>query len=182
MYCLTPFSDPIFRLDFYPSFPQHFPMLTRLHNPETASRSLSAKSDFLSTRSEVRSQRSGVFSEADLEAAHGPLWAIVKKTAIQQIPSADAAQQRLHSIQENWTKIWEGLSPYLKPHAALLKDLQSAGVPCHPSAYDISPELMRTAFLYAADIRDRYTVLHFARDCGVLEHYADEVLATAFVR
>ncbi len=39
---------------------------------------------------------------------------------------------------------------------------------------------MRTAFLYAADIRDRYTVLHFARDCGVLEQLADEVLHSAF--
>ena len=121
-----------------------------------------------------------IYSEASLQAAHGALWPIVGKTASAQIPSQRAAEERLSFIKEHWSHIWQELDPYLKTYAEITQALQDAGVACHPQAYGIDSKLIRTAFIYAADIRDRYTVLHFARDCGVLEQIADEVLNTAF--
>jgi glycerol-1-phosphate dehydrogenase [NAD(P)+] len=120
------------------------------------------------------------YSEDSLESAHGQLWKIVKKTALQQGRDKDLIQKRLHLIQKDWSQIWKELNPFLKSHAEIKKALESAGVACSPEDYQIERKLMRQALIFAADIRDRYTVLHFARDCGVLESIADEVIETAF--
>ena len=120
-------------------------------------------------------------SEA-LATIHGPLWPIIQKTAEAQFISQAEATQRIQHIQKQWNHIWQELDHYLTAHADIVQALQAAGVACHPSAYGISDALMRRAFLHAADIRNRYTVLHFARDCGMLEQLADEVLSTAFHR
>ena len=121
-----------------------------------------------------------LYTSDELAAAHGPLWPIIQSTAEAQLISEDQAQQRLQHIQKNWDKIWHELDQFLTSHADISTALQSAEVACHPRAYQIDDSLMRRAFLHAADIRDRYTVLHFARDCGMLETVADEVLSSAF--
>ena len=121
-----------------------------------------------------------VYSEDELRVAHGQLWPIVEKTALQQVREIDLVAERIHAIQKNWGKIWKELNPCLKSHAELKSALQKAGVACSPEDYKIDRKLMKQALVFAADIRDRYTVLHFARDCGVLESIAEEVIETAF--
>ncbi len=121
-----------------------------------------------------------LYSENELKHAHGQLWDIVAPTATAQIKSDEEAKQRIGEITSQWNALWTKLDPYLKPHDEIRRALASAGVACNPEAYGISRALMKTALCFAADIRDRYTVLHFARDCGVLEQCADDIIASAF--
>ena len=112
--------------------------------------------------------------------AHGKLWPIVENETKKQILSKKAAEERLQTIRKNWDTVWSELDSYLCSSADLKKYLQSAQVACNPEHYNIPRSLMRTALVHAADIRDRYSILHFARDIGVLEDIADRVLELAF--
>ncbi|NRA37699.1 MAG: iron-containing alcohol dehydrogenase, partial [Planctomycetes bacterium] len=90
------------------------------------------------------------------KAVHGKLWVIVEAEATKQILSEDDAKQRLQHIQNNWEIIWSELDQYLCSSANLKKHLRAAQVPCNPEHYGISRQLMRTALVHGADIRDRY--------------------------
>ncbi len=114
------------------------------------------------------------------KSVHGKLWPILEEEAKKQILSPKAGTKRLQIIKENWETIWKELDSYLCSSAELKKHLRAANVPCTPEHYNIPRDLMRTALVHAADIRDRYSVLHFARDIGVLEDIADHVISRAF--
>ncbi len=120
------------------------------------------------------------YSAEALQEQHGDLWPIIETEARKQIRSADEANERLLHIQSQWDGIWAQLDDYLKPHAFILESLQAAGVACNPEHYGIDRAFMKKVLCFASDIRDRYTILHFARDCGVLEAKADEIIDSAF--
>ena len=87
------------------------------------------------------------------------------------------AQARIGKIRACWEELWKDLARFLCSHEEMRDNLARAGVPLGPDAHGIPRELVRRAYLHASDIRDRYTVLHLARDTGVLDRTADEVLS-----
>lgn len=143
---------------------------------------LSARSYEVLQQLDPKSLTIRLHSEDELKEAHGHLWPVLADSARAQLRDAAAAQQRLDHIKEHWQQIWIELDNYLIPHAKISAALQAAGVACHPAAYGFDMDLIRTALIYAADMRNRYSIWHFARDCGALEDIADEVLATAFTQ
>lgn len=91
------------------------------------------------------------------------------------------ARSRVRKIQENWETLWEEVGRILRPWSAIRPLLVRAGAPVTVSELGIPPDELREAFLRAKDIRQRYTVLHFAHDLGVLQDLAEEVLSESGV-
>ncbi len=114
------------------------------------------------------------------QAAHGALWPAIAAEAGKQILSQKEAAARLAKIQANIETIWTELDQFLRPAREIQQNLAAAGVPVCPEELHISPELLGQALLHAADIRARYTVLHFARDLGLLDKLATNILASEF--
>ncbi len=109
--------------------------------------------------------------------AHGNLWPAVRSEAEKQEMAPRRMERRVSKITHNWERIWGAIDPVRKSSDEIYKNLVRAGAPCTPGELGISPGLIRKAFLYSADIRNRYTILHLARDLGLLHDSADEVFA-----
>ncbi len=101
----------------------------------------------------------------------------MRPEAEKQQMAPDWMKQRISKITDNWEKVWGAVDPIRKTSAEMYTDLARAGAPCSPGKIGVSPGLIRKALLYTSDIRDRYTILHLARDVGLLHDLADDVFA-----
>ncbi|MFQ5822784.1 MAG: sn-glycerol-1-phosphate dehydrogenase [bacterium] len=119
--------------------------------------------------------------ERKLRKIHGPLDSEVVIVAKKKYLTLKEKEKEWAFIIENWQVIWQQLSPILIPSAEIRKILLKAEAPTTIRKLGISAEELRKAFLYAKDIRDRYTVLDFAHDLGVLESLCDEILTESGV-
>lgn len=115
-------------------------------------------------------------SEEELEKLHGKLWTAIKDERLSDALDPAKADERLERLREKWQRIWLDLTPVLVEPETVREELSRAQVPVNPEAHGLSREWVRHTFLHACDIRGRYTVLHFARDAGILEQVADAVL------
>ena len=107
---------------------------------------------------------------------HGRLWPAVEREAAKQVMDPAAAETRIGRITGHWSEIWRQLDAILDSHEEIRSRLSRAGVSLSPSACGISVDKLSFALRHAADMRARYTVLHFARDLGLLETFADEII------
>ncbi len=111
-----------------------------------------------------------------LAGVHGKVWPAIASEARAQNLTLPAAAARVAAIQQKWGEIRRELRPMLRPAAAIRDDLARGGVPTTPTTHGMSRACVRLAFRHAAEIRNRYSVLHFARELGVLDRVADDVL------
>jgi glycerol-1-phosphate dehydrogenase [NAD(P)+] len=88
----------------------------------------------------------------------------------------DDYRRELEFIVANWKYIWESLG-MLKPAARIREVLQKAGCPITVRALGLTDDHLRRGFLYAREIRGRFTVLDFAAELGVLEMAASSVFS-----
>ncbi len=116
-------------------------------------------------------------TEEQLAKAHGPLWPVCKEQALVFLRDPEKRKARVDEIGNAWPELWKHLDPFLIPAEDVRARLSAAGIPTRPAEYGIKKEDVRFALLHAADIRARYTVLHLAREIGLLEELADEVLS-----
>ncbi len=79
---------------------------------------------------------------------------------------ATALNQRL---EERWDDIRARLAAVTVPAATLLSVLERVGAPTTPEALHWPREFYLDAVRHAREIRDRYTFLDLAGDCGMLE-------------
>ncbi|MBN2717669.1 MAG: sn-glycerol-1-phosphate dehydrogenase [Deltaproteobacteria bacterium] len=101
-----------------------------------------------------------------------------------QVAAAEFRQKRLDDaayraeltyIKENWSRIWDALT-MLKPASEIRNTLASAGCPLTMDALALTEAHLRHSFLYAREIRGRFTVLDMAADLGVLDDALEWVL------
>ncbi len=93
--------------------------------------------------------------------------------------SSDELTQSLEQIRNNWDELWRRLSSALRPAERIRDILHSAGAPVTINELGLTPAHLITAFHTAREIRNRYTVLDFAAELGLLDEIADKVLQTS---
>ena len=80
--------------------------------------------------------------------------------------------QRIEKIEKHWdeiTKIIEEIVPKAK---VIEKTLESLGGVTRPKEIGIDDDMLVDAIIAAKDSRDKYTILHFLWDVGLLEDFA----------
>ena len=79
-------------------------------------------------------------------------------------------------MEAHWGEITELLEalPVSETVKELLKSLDS---PYLPGQIDIDPAMLKNTFLYAKEVRARYTILQMVWDLGLLDSLSDEVIA-----
>ena len=113
----------------------------------------------------------------ELEAVHGELWPAIREQALGQLLAPAEGVARVELIRSLWDEIWSELDSMLVPAGEMRSRLVRAGVPVSPDDLGIPFDRVRHSLLHCADIRNRYTVLHFARDTGILPRRVDDVLS-----
>lgn len=116
-----------------------------------------------------------------LQRVHGPLGATLQGEARKKYQYVAEKEGEWQFILAHWQVIWDALQEILVPSGHLRQILVRAGAPTTIAELGISPDELRHAFLYARDIRGRYTVLDFAHDIGVLEGLCDDVIEASGV-
>lgn len=90
---------------------------------------------------------------------------------------ADALRERLELVTRIWPGLAQELRDQLQPAAEFADQLRVLGAPTHPRDVGLTLADLRTAYLSAQVIRNRYTVLDFAFETGILEECLDELFA-----
>jgi len=113
---------------------------------------------------------------AGMRQVHGPLAAAVIPEAAKKYLPLEQKEAEWHFILAHWSAVWQQLDAVLSPAADIRDVLLAAGAPTTIRELGVGEVELRTAFLYARDMRGRYTVLDFAHDLGLLALLCDEVL------
>jgi glycerol-1-phosphate dehydrogenase [NAD(P)+] len=71
-------------------------------------------------------------------------------------------------LQRSWPEIRQAVRAVHRSATVLESALRRCGAPTRPADLDLSDEAYSEAVLHAREIRDRYTFLDFAADCGAL--------------
>jgi glycerol-1-phosphate dehydrogenase [NAD(P)+] len=116
-----------------------------------------------------------------LRREHGPLFSVIEAEAQAQQLTHDQYRTELEHIARVWPRLKDTLAPMILPLARLKELHAQAQVPATAQAVGQTAATVRHALLHAADVRARYTVLDLARQLGVLEAWADELMAEAQV-
>ena len=91
--------------------------------------------------------------------------------------SSERLRDRLGKIKRHWPEIAEQLRKQLPSARQIRGRLEAAKCPVSFGDIGVSHTLARHAMLHSKDIRERYTVLHFASDVGRLEAWTDSILS-----
>ncbi len=113
----------------------------------------------------------------EMADVHGILWNAIRSEAEAQHLTEEQVVARIAKVRDLWPTIKAELAPLLQSPEEIKIALKRAGVPLTPAAHGIKPEMVRLPLLHAADIRNRYSILHFARELGLLSKLADEILS-----
>lgn len=91
---------------------------------------------------------------------------------------ADQLRQRLTLIVDIWPSLAAELKAQMRPAADFAADLRGLGAPTHPDDVGLSLTDLRASYFAAQVIRNRYTVLDFAFETGILADCLDELFAS----
>ena len=91
--------------------------------------------------------------------------------------SNQGLRDRLGQIKRNWPEMAEQLRKRLPAARQIRGRLEAAKCPVSFGEIGVSDTLARHALLHGKDIRERYTVLHFASDVARLEGWTDSILS-----
>jgi glycerol-1-phosphate dehydrogenase [NAD(P)+] len=100
----------------------------------------------------------------------------VKQSLAKHI-DADALRDRLELVTRIWPGLAQELRDQMQPAAEFADQLRVLGAPTHPRDVGLTLADLRTAYHSAQVIRNRYTVLDFAYETGILETCLDELFA-----
>ena len=85
-------------------------------------------------------------------------------------------ETELLSIRKNWHDIWNKLNPNLRSSQQIRETLKTAGCPVTVQELGLTPDHLKRSLLAARYIRNRFTVLDFAANLGVLQQAGETVL------
>ena len=94
--------------------------------------------------------------------------------------STEEKRKELEKIRDLWNPMWERLEPILEDSHRIAHAQGVAGCPRTPEEAGIPRPDLRRALLLSADMRNRYTILHFCRDLGLLSRWSENILETVF--
>lgn len=84
--------------------------------------------------------------------------------------------RRIDSMEEHWEAIRAQLRTL--PSAKELREiLDTVGCPCTPRQIGVEEDVLKDAFLYAKEVRPRYTLLQLIWDLDLLDKLSDRVMA-----
>jgi len=115
--------------------------------------------------------------EKQIHAAYGPAaQGVIDMEAKAQKNEVSAHLKRIDAMEAHWDEITELLEalPSSETVKELLKSLDS---PYLPGQIDIDPSMLKNTFMYAKEVRARYTILQMVWDLGLLDTLSDEVIA-----
>ncbi|MDJ0765316.1 MAG: sn-glycerol-1-phosphate dehydrogenase [Myxococcota bacterium] len=114
--------------------------------------------------------------EQAIEHRHGARAQAVVKTYFSKHLEDDALVKELEHIRDHWSDLWATLAPVLRPSSQIRNILLNGDAATRVSDLDLTRDHLERAFIAAREIRDRYTVLDFAADLGVLYDLRSDVL------
>ncbi len=92
-------------------------------------------------------------------------------------PSKSDAHAEAAKIIEEWDKIKGAVSPFLRSPDEIRNILRAAGAKCTYFDLGVAPSVFRQILMLAVCVRNRYTVLDLAFTTGMLDIWADAVIA-----
>ena len=115
--------------------------------------------------------------EKNIHAAYGPAaQGVIDMEAKAQKNEINAHLKRIDAMESHWNEITALLEalPASETVMGLLKSLDS---PYLPGQIDIDPVMLKNTFMYAKEVRARYTILQMVWDLGLLDKLSDQVIA-----
>lgn len=112
---------------------------------------------------------------ASVAARHGAFGNLAAEQTLAKRLDDAAYRRELEYVVAHWGDIWSTLT-MLKTPDEIRSVLKRAGGATTIQQVDLTPAHLKRAFLWAREIRGRFTVLDFAADLGVLESVVDDVL------
>lgn len=100
----------------------------------------------------------------------------VIEQALAQVDADGMPKLNPTEIKARWPALKEALEPYLKGAEQIESALEAAGGASHYQDLGLDKAGFRRQVLRAPDIRDRVTLFHVLRACGVFESCVDAVL------
>lgn len=91
--------------------------------------------------------------------------------------TVDELRARLELVREVWPSLSKELRDQLHPAAHFAAQLEKLGAPSHPRDVGLTLEDLRKSYRAAQVIRNRYVVLDFAYETGVMEECLDALFA-----
>ena len=115
--------------------------------------------------------------EKQIHEAYGPAaQGVIDMEAKAQKNEINAHLKRIDAMEAHWAEITALLEAL--PSSETVKGLlQSLDSPYLPAQIDIDPVMLKNTFLYAKEVRARYTILQMVWDLGLLDSLSDEVIA-----
>lgn len=155
----------------------------RLHGEQVAVGTRVSLALYRTIRQEGRRHLSGPSpadeTDVELERLHDHLRpdtrAAVLAAARAKRDRSPGRDERRRRYAAEWEAIWRCLDSSLLSSAGLDDDLAAAGVPATFEAIGVPPRRARDLIVRARHMRDRFTVLDFAADLGLLERAADRL-------
>lgn len=100
----------------------------------------------------------------------------VKEEYFQKYMDWQEKQQELERIIDDWDRIWNELSPYIRPTEPVEKALKRSGAACFYQDLGKTKQEVYEDIREAIFIRGRYTVLDLAEDLGILGEALEKTL------
>lgn len=116
------------------------------------------------------------WDEQAMRRIHGILFDAVEPEARKQHMTREQYDALIARIRSRWGRVVAALRPMLPTPEHLLALHVAAGVPTDIAAVRQTRATTRHALIHAADVRARFTVLDLAREIGVLEKWAEDLL------
>lgn len=106
--------------------------------------------------------------------------AVIGKSSIQEFQKKRMDENKTKLVNGYFEKNWDQYSSRMKKirltHDHLLKSMKALGAPTQPEELGFDRDFYKEAVLYSRYIRDRYTYLDLATNCGGLENFIHESL------
>lgn len=115
-------------------------------------------------------------TEAAIRLRHGKRATEVMGEFFQKYRDDEELERFLQRTMGEWNSIWAKLDPILRTGAQVKDILAAGGAPTTMGELGLTPDHLRSAYMAAREIRNRYTVLDFAAEIGQLELLREPVL------
>ena len=131
--------------------------------------------DFAAARVAAEAYDRAVWESAVHKAYGFAAEGVIAMEAQAQKNEPTARLRRIDAIENHWEEILTLLTG-LPSSEEIIEILRLLDSPCLPSEIEVDNDLLKRTFLYAKEVRARYTILQMVWDLGLLDALSDEVI------
>lgn len=131
--------------------------------------------DFAAARVAAEAYDRAVWESAVHKAYGFAAQGVIAMEAQAQKNEPTARLRRIDAIENHWEEILTLLTG-LPSSEEIIEILRLLDSPCLPSEIEVDNDLLKRTFLYAKEVRARYTILQMVWDLGLLDALSDEVI------